>query len=85
MKKTLYVALLLVSLAACTSKDPVVDPLPLMTRADSIAAGLISAVPTAEGDWDGTTTYDLNGNPIEGIGVGGNDSDISEGDTVWGE
>jgi len=56
-----------------------------MTRADSIAAGLISAVPTAEGDWDGTTTYDLNGNPIENIVIGGTDSDISEGDTVWGE
>jgi len=32
MKKALYIALLLVSLAACTSKDPVVDPQPLMTR-----------------------------------------------------
>jgi len=56
-----------------------------MTRADSIAAGLITAVPTADGDWDGTTTYDLNGNPIEGIGVSGADTDISNGDTVWGE
>ena len=72
-------------LTGCADKDPVVDPEPLMTRADSIAAGLIVDVPTADGDWDGTTTYDLNGNPIEGIGVSGTDSDISDGGTVWGE
>ena len=58
-----------------------------MTRADSIAAGLISAVPTADGDWDGTTTYDLNGNPIEGIGVSGTDTDaeVDDNGTTWGE
>jgi len=72
-------------LTGCADKEPVDPAPPLMTRADSIAAGLISAVPTAEGDWDGTTTYDLNGNPIENIVIGGTDSDISEGDTVWGE
>ena len=69
-------------LTGCADKDPVVDPEPLMTRADSIAAGLIAAVPTADGDWDGTTAYDLNGNPIEGIGVGGVDTEL---DSPWGE
>ena len=60
-----------------------VDPAPpLMTRADSIADGLIVDVPTADGDWDGTTTYDLNGNPIEGVGVGGVDTEL---DSPWGE
>lgn len=72
-------------LTGCADKDPVDPAPPLMTRADSIAAGLIAAVPTADGDWGGTTAYDLNGNPIENIVIGGTDSDISEGDTVWGE
>ena len=72
-------------LTGCADKDPVDPAPPLMTRADSIAAGLISAVPTADGEWDSTATYDLNGNPIENIVIGGTDSDISEGDTVWGE
>ena len=82
------IAILFISLAfpalfaGCTSETPSLDPPPLMTRADSIAAGLISAVPTADGDWDGTTTYDLNGNPIEGIGVGGVDTEL---DSPWGE
>ena len=53
-----------------------------MTRADSIAAGLIAAVPTADGDWCGTTAYDLNGNPIEGIDVGGVDTEL---DSPWGD
>ena len=82
MKKALYIALLLAPLAACTSKDPIVDPEPLMTRADSIAAGLIAAVPTADGDWGDTTAYDLNGNPMEGIDVGGVDTEL---DSPWGE
>ena len=72
-------------LTARAANAAVVATDPLMTRADSIAAGLIVDVPTADGDWDGTTTYDLNGNPIEGIGVSGTDSDISDGGTVWGE
>lgn len=72
-------------LTGCADKDPVDPAPPLMTRADSIAAGLIDAVPTADGDWDGTATYDLNGNPIEGIGVGGTDTEISNGDPVWGD
>ena len=69
-------------LTGCADKEPVDPAPPLMTRADSIAAGLIAAVPTADGDWDGTTTYDLNGNPIEGVGVGGVDTEL---DSPWGE
>ena len=69
-------------LTGCADNDPVDPAPPLMTRADSIAAGLIAAVPTADGDWDGTATYDLNGNPIEGIGVGGVDTEL---DSPWGE
>ena len=74
-------------LTGCADKEPVDPAPPLMTRADSIAAGLIAAVPTADGDWCGTTAYDLNGNPIEGISVGGTDTDAAtdgNGNT-WGE
>lgn len=85
----LLLILLFVSavLTGCADKDPVDPAPPLMTRADSIAAGLVAAVPTADGDWDGTATYDLNGNPIEGISVGGSDTDAEtdmNGNT-WGE
>ena len=69
-------------LTGCADKDPVDPAPPLMTRADSIAAGLIAAVPTADGDWCGTTAYDLNGNPIEGIDVGGVDTEL---DSPWGD
>lgn len=69
-------------LTGCADKDPVDPAPPLMTRADSIAAGLIVDVPTADGDWDGTTTYDFDGNPLEDLGVGGVDTDL---DSPWGE
>lgn len=52
-----------------------------MTRADSIAAGLI-VVPTADGQWDDNGTYDLDGNRQDTLGVGGTDSDL---DSPWGE
>ena len=73
-------------LTGCADKEPVDPAPPLMSRADSIAAGLIDAGGlTVNGEWDGEDYYDFNGNPLEGIGVSGTDSDISEGDTVWGE
>lgn len=82
----LFISIVLPSLfVGCTSETPPLDPPPLMTRADSVAAGLISAVPTADGDWCDTLSYDFNGNPIEGLAVGGTDTDISNGGTVWGE
>ena len=77
----------------CADEDiPQPSQKPLMTRADSIAAGLLPVVPTADGDWDGETVYDFDGNPIgQGsdtqIAVGGSDSDAAEGDDghTWGE
>lgn len=59
-----------------------------MTRADSIAAGLITVSGlTADGEWDGEDNYDMNGNPIEGVGTGGTDEDAEKGDdgNTWGD
>lgn len=78
-------------LAGCADAD-IPQPSSPMTRADSIAAGLLVPVPTADGAWDGETVYDFDGNPIgQGsdtqIAVGGSDSDATEGDDghTWGE
>lgn len=73
-------------LAGCADAD-ILQPSSPMTRADSIAAGLLVPVPTADGAWDGETVYDFDGNPIgQGsdtqIAVGGVDSDL---DSPWGE
>ena len=76
------------AVAGCADEDiPEPKPQPLMTRADSIAAGLLVPVPTADGAWDGETVYDFDGNAIgQGsdtqIAVGGVDSDL---DSPWGE
>ena len=74
-------------LTGCADKEPVDPAPPLMTRADSIAAGLLVPVPTADGAWDGETVYDFDGNAIgQGsdtqIAVGGVDSEL---DSPWGE
>ena len=74
-------------LAGCADAD-IPQPSSPMTRADSIAAGLLVPVPTADGAWDGETVYDFDGNPIgsdsaaDQLGVGGVDSDL---DSPWGE
>jgi len=73
------------AVAGCADEDiPEPKPQPLMTRADSIAAGLL-VVPalTADGAWDGETVYDFDGNAIgQGsdtqIAVGGTDTDAAE-------
>ena len=77
------------AIVGCADEDiPEPKPQPLMTRADSIAAGLLPAVPTADGAWDSETYYDFDGNPIgsdsaaDQLGVGGVDSDL---DSPWGE
>ena len=75
-------------LTGCADKEPVDPAPPLMTRADSIAAGLLVPVPTADGAWDGETVYDFDGNPVgsdsaaDQLGVGGVDSDL---DSPWGD
>ena len=51
---------------------------PLMTRADSIAAGLLPAVVTADGAWDSETYYDFDGNPLPQLGVSGTDTDAEK-------
>lgn len=57
-----------------------------MTRADSIAAGLL-IVPTADGSWDDNGTYGLDGKPVQGIGVGGTDTEAEtdENGNAWGD
>ena len=79
-------ALCLVLAAAvigCADEDiPEPKPRPLMTRADSIAAGLLPAVVTADGAWDSETVYDFDGNPLPQLGVGGGDEDL---DSPWGD
>ena len=75
-------------LTGCADKDPVDPAPPLMTRADSIAAGLITAAGfTVNGEWDGEDYYDFNGNPLEDLGVGGTDTDAETDDngTTWAE
>ena len=72
----------------CADEDiPQPSQQPLMPRADSIAAGLLPFVPTADGAWDGETVYDFDGNPVEQLGVSGSDTDAAEGDDghTWGE
>ena len=68
-------------LAGCADAD-IPQPSSPMTRADSIAAGLLVPVPTADGAWDGETVYDFDGNPLPQLGVGGVDEDL---DSPWGE
>ena len=92
-------ALCLVLAAAvigCADEDiPEPKPQPLMTRADSIAAGLLVVSPiTVHSDWDGESVYDFDGNATGSeaqsgtqIAVGGTDTDAAEGDDgrAWGE
>ena len=49
-----------------------------MTRADSIAAGLLPVVPTADGAWDSETYYDFDGNPLPQLGVSSTDTDAEK-------
>ena len=74
------------AVAGCADAD-IPQPSSPQTRADSIAAGLLVPVPTADGAWDGETVYDFDGNPVEQLGVSGSDSDAAEGDDghTWGE
>ena len=68
------------AVAGCADEDiPEPKPQPLMTRADSIAAGLL-VVPalTADGAWDGETVYDFDGNPLPQLGVGSTDTDAEK-------
>ena len=72
----------------CADEDiPQPSQQPLVTRADSIAAGLLPVVPTADGAWHGETVYDFDGNPVEQLGVSGSDFDAAEGADghTWGE
>ena len=74
-------------LTGCADKEPVDPAPPLMTRADSIAAGLLVPVPTADGAWDGETVYDFDGNPLPQLGVGSTDTEAEMADDghTWGE
>ena len=65
-------------LTGCADKEPVDPAPPLMTRADSIAAGLLPAVVTADGAWDSETYYDFGGNPLPQLGVGSTDTDAEK-------
>ena len=63
----------------CTDEDiPEPTQPPLMTRADSIAAGLLPVVPTADGAWDSETYYDFDGNPLPQLGVSSTDTDAEK-------
>ena len=67
------------AVAGCADEDiPEPKPQPLMTRADSIAAGLLPAVVTADGAWDSETYYDFDGNPLPQLGVSGTDTDAEK-------
>ena len=67
------------AIAGCADEDiPEPKPQPLMTRADSIAAGLLPAVVTADGAWDSETYYDFGGNPLPQLGVGSTDTDAEK-------
>ena len=83
----IYCALPLLLLAAvlvgCTDNDNKPETLePLMTRADSIAAGLIVVVPTADGEWTDTITVNWDNPAPDDIPVGGQDTDL---ENPWGE
>ena len=67
------------AIAGCADEDiPEPKPQPLLTRADSIAAGLLPAVVTADGAWDSETYYDFDGNPLPQLGVSGTDTDAEK-------
>ena len=67
------------AIAGCADEDiPEPKPQPLLTRADSIAAGLLPAVVTADGAWDSETYYDFDGNPLPQLGVGSTDTDAEK-------
>ena len=67
------------AVAGCADEDiPEPKPQPLLTRADSIAAGLLPVVPTADGAWDSETYYDFDGNPLPQLGVSGTDTDAEK-------
>ena len=67
------------AIVGCADEDiPEPKPQPLLTRADSIAAGLLPAVVTADGAWDSETYYDFDGNPLPQLGVGSTDTDAEK-------
>ena len=67
------------AVAGCADEDiPEPKPQPLLTRADSIAAGLLPAVVTADGAWDSETYYDFDGNPLPQLGVGSTETDAGK-------
>ena len=65
------------AVAGCADAD-IPQPSSPMTRADSIAAGLLPAVVTADGAWDSETYYDFDGNPLPQLGVGSTDTDAEK-------
>ena len=64
-------------LAGCADAD-IPQPSSPMTRADSIAAGLLVPVPTADGAWDSESVYDFDGNPLPQLGVRSTDTDAEK-------
>ncbi len=73
---------LCVVVASCTDEDPVPES-PKMTRADSIAQGLILVL-SADDEWDSIANINLNDSVV--ISVGGTDGETSDStDYNWGE
>lgn len=67
------------AVVGCADEDiPEPKPQPLLTRADSIAAGLLPVTLTADGAWDSETYYDFDGNPLPQLGVGSTDTDAEK-------
>ena len=78
----IYCALSLLFLAAlvgCTDTDKKPEILePRMTRADSVAAGLIIAVPTADPEWADSINVNFDDPDTATLTVGGTDTDLDE-------
>ncbi len=73
---------LCVVVASCSDEDPVPES-PKMTRADSIARGLIVNL-TADEEWKDTINYSFNDTEV--LPAGGTDTESSDStDYCWGE
>ena len=71
--------LFLAALVGCTDTDKKPEILePRMTRADSVAAGLIIAVPTADGAWADSINVNFDDPDTATLTVGGTDTDLDE-------